>query len=137
MWVIGIFTLLSGVVGVSNIMLITVKERTHEFGIRKALGAKPRSILWLVVAESIFITTLFGYLGMVAGIGATEWMNVYFGSQQVDLGVMQTTVFRDPTIDISIAIEATVTLVVAGTLAGFIPAYKAARIRPIVALNAN
>jgi putative ABC transport system permease protein len=137
MWVIGIFTLLSGVVGVSNIMLITVKERTHEFGIRKALGAKPRSILWLVVAESIFITTLFGYLGMVAGIGATEWMNVYFGSQQVDLGVMQTTVFRDPTIDLSVAIEATVTLIVAGTLAGFIPAYKAARIRPIVALNAN
>jgi putative ABC transport system permease protein len=74
---------------------------------------------------------------MVAGIGATEWMNVYFGSQQVDLGVMQTTVFRDPTIDLSVAIEATVTLIVAGTLAGFIPAYKAARIRPIVALNAN
>jgi putative ABC transport system permease protein len=137
MWVIGIFTLLSGVVGVSNIMLITVKERTHEFGIRKALGAKPRSILWLVVAESIFITTLFGYVGMVAGVGVTEWMNVYFGSQQVDVGVMQTTVFRDPTIDISVAIEATVTLIVAGTLAGFIPAYKAARIRPIVALNAN
>ena len=83
-WVIGIFTLLSGIVGVSNIMLITVKERTREFGIRKALGAKPFSILWLIIVESVTITTLFGYIGMVAGIGVTEWMNSAFGSQTMD-----------------------------------------------------
>ena len=136
-WVIGIFTLLSGIVGVSNIMLITVKERTREFGIRKALGAKPRSILWLIVSESVVITTFFGYLGMVAGIAATEWMNHVAGEQVMDIGVAQATVFRDPTVDLSIAIQATLTLVIAGTLAGVFPARKATKIRPVEALNAN
>lgn len=136
-WVIGIFTLLSGIVGVSNIMLITVRERTHEFGIRKALGAKPRSILWLIIVESVTITTLFGYVGMVAGIGVTEWMNVAFGSQNVDNGMFQVQMFSDPTVDLRIAIQATVTLIVAGTLAGFFPARKATKIRPIEALRAD
>ena len=135
-WIIGIFTLLSGIVGVSNIMLITVKERTHEFGIRKALGAKPRSILWLVISESIVITTLFGYIGMVAGIGITELMDSYFGAQTMDAGMFQQTMFTDPTVDLHIALQATVTLIVAGTLAGFFPARKATHIRPIEALNA-
>ena len=135
-WVIGIFTLLSGIVGVSNIMLITVKERTHEFGIRKALGAKPRSILWLVISESIVITTLFGYIGMVAGIGITELMDSYFGAQTMDAGMFQQTMFTDPTVDLHIALQATVTLIVAGTLAGFFPARKATHILPIEALNA-
>ena len=136
-WVIGIFTLLSGIVGVSNIMLITVKERTREFGIRKALGAKPASILWLIIVESVAITTFFGYIGMVAGIGATEWMNAAFGSQTMDAGMFSETVFLNPTVDISIAIRATLTLVVAGTLAGFFPARKAVSISPIEALRAD
>lgn len=136
-WVIGIFTLLSGIVGVSNIMLITVKERTREFGIRKALGAKPASILWLIIVESVTITTIFGYIGMVAGIGATEWMNVAFGNQTMEAGMFSQTVFLDPTVDISIAIKATITLVIAGTLAGFFPARKAVSISPIEALRAD
>lgn len=136
-WVIGIFTLMSGIVGVSNIMLITVKERTHEFGIRKALGAKPLSILWLIIAESVAITTFFGYIGMVAGITATEYMNQIAGNQTMDAGVFSATVFTDPTVDISVAIQATLTLVIAGTLAGFFPARKAVMIRPIEALRAD
>ena len=134
-WVIGIFTLLSGIVGVSNIMLITVKERTHEFGIRKALGAKPASILALIIAESITITTFFGYIGMIAGIAVTEYMNQTAGEQVVDIGVASATVFVNPTVDLHIAIQATLTLIVAGTLAGFFPARKAVIIRPIEALR--
>ncbi len=134
-WVIGIFTLLSGIVGVSNIMLITVKERTHEFGIRKALGAKPYAILTLIIAESITITTLFGYIGMIAGIAVTEYMNKVAGEQVMDIGVASATVFVNPTVDLHIAIQATLTLVIAGTLAGFFPARKAVMIRPIEALR--
>ena len=136
-WVIGIFTLLSGIVGVSNIMLITVKERTHEFGIRKALGAKPGSILWLIIVESVTITTLFGYIGMVAGIAATEWMDAAFGNQTLEMGGQSESMFLNPTVDITIAIQATLTLVIAGTLAGFFPARKAVKIRPIEALRAD
>lgn len=136
-WVIGIFTLLSGIVGVSNIMLITVRERTHEFGIRKALGAKPASILWLIISESVVITTFFGYIGMVAGIATTEYMNLIAGKQTMDIGVASITVFENPTVDISIAIQATLTLIIAGTLAGLFPARKAVKIRPIEALRAD
>ena len=134
-WVIGIFTLLSCIVGVSNIMLITVKERTHEFGIRKALGAKPYSILTLIIAESVTITTLFGYIGMIAGIAVTEYMNKVAGEQVMDIGVASATVFVNPTVDLHIAIQATLTLIIAGTLAGFFPARKAVMIRPIEALR--
>lgn len=136
-WVIGIFTLLSGIVGVSNIMLITVKERTREFGIRKALGAKPLSILWLIIVESVTITTFFGYIGMVAGIGVTEWMNSAFGTQTADAGMFQAKMFSNPTVDLGIAIQATLTLIIAGTLAGFFPAKKAVSISPIEALRAD
>ena len=137
LWIIGIFTLLSGIVGVSNIMFITVKERTHEFGIRKALGAKPRSIYKLIVVESIAITTLFGYIGLLCGVAATEWIDRAYGSTTVSLGDESATMFIDPTVDMSIAIGATILLIVAGLLAGFLPARKAANVRPIEALNAR
>lgn len=136
-WIIGILTLLSGIVGVSNIMLITVRERTREFGIRKALGARPSSILKLIITESIAITTLFGYIGMVLGIVGTELMDKLFANQTVDIGIASTKFFLDPTVDISVAIEATLTLIIAGTLAGFFPARKATKIRPIEALRAE
>lgn len=136
-WVIGIFTLLSGIVGVSNIMLITVRERTREFGIRKALGAKPLSILFLVIVESVFITALFGYIGMVLGIGLTELMNNIMGNQTMDTGLWQQTVFTNPTVGVGVAVQATLTLIVAGTLAGLFPAWKAVKISPIEALRAD
>lgn len=134
-WIVGLLTLLSGVVGVSNIMLITVKERTHEFGIRKALGATPFSILKLIIVESIVITTFFGYVGMVAGIAVTEYMNVLAGEKMVNAGAFSFTVFKNPTVDFAVALRATFTLITAGTLAGFFPARKAAMIRPIEALR--
>ncbi|WP_373843954.1 ABC transporter permease, partial [Bacteroides heparinolyticus] len=130
-WIIGLFTLLSGIVGVSNIMLITVKERTREFGIRKALGARPWSILKLVIVESVVITAFFGYIGMVAGVGVTEYMNMTAGKTIIDIGVQQQTVFLNPAVDLEIAIRATMTLIVAGTLAGLFPALKAVKTRPI------
>lgn len=136
-WVIGIFTLLSGIVGVSNIMLITVRERTHEFGIRKAIGAKPSSILWLIISESVVITTFFGYIGMVAGVAATEYMNHVAGKKTMDANLFSITVFENPTVDMSLAIQATLALIIAGTLAGLFPARKAVRIRPIEALRAD
>ena len=137
LWVIGLFTLLSGIVGVSNIMLITVKERTHEFGIRKAIGAKPWSILRLIIVESVIITTLFGYLGMLFGIFANEYMDATLGHEVTDLGVQKLTLFVDPTVGLDVCIEATMVMVIAGTIAGLIPAYKASRIRPIEALRAD
>ncbi len=137
LWIVGLFTLLSGIVGVSNIMLITVKERTHEFGIRKAIGAKPWGILRLIIVESVIITTFFGYIGMVLGIGANEWMNVMLGHTKVDAGLFKATMFVDPTVGIDVCIEATLVMVIAGTIAGLIPAFKASRIRPIEALRAD
>ncbi len=136
-WVIGIFTLISGIVGVSNIMLITVKERTREFGIRKALGARPMSILWLIIAESVAITAFFGYLGLLTGIGITEWVNAVMGTQTMNAGVFQMSYFKDPTVNIGIAVQATLTLIVCGTLAGLFPALKAVKIPPIEALRAD
>lgn len=137
LWVIGIFTLLSGIVGVSNIMLITVKERTREFGIRKAIGAKPWSILQLIIVESIIITSFFGYIGMLCGIAANEYMDATIGHEVIDTGLFQATMFVNPTVGLDVCIQGTMLIVVAGTIAGLIPAIKAARVRPIEALRAE
>ena len=137
LWIIGIFTLLSGIVGVSNIMLITVKERTREFGIRKAIGAKPFSILRLIIIESVIITTFFGYIGMLGGIAANQYMDATVGHMKVNSGLFEATMFVNPTVGFDVCIEATIVMVIAGTLAGLIPARKAANIRPIEALRAE
>ena len=137
LWVIGIFTLLSGIVGVSNIMLITVKERTREFGIRKAIGAKPWSILKLIITESVIITSFFGYIGMVLGVAANEYMDATIGHEVIDTGLFQATMFVDPTVGLDVCFQATMLIVLAGTVAGLIPAVKAARVRPIEALRAD
>lgn len=135
LWIVGLFTLLSGIVGVSNIMLITVKERTREFGVRKAIGAKPWSILKLIITESIIITSFFGYIGMVCGVAANEIMDATIGHTTVDTGLFKAAMFVNPTVGIGTCIGATITIVIAGTIAGVIPAIKAARIRPIEALR--
>ena len=137
LWIVGLFTLLSGIVGVSNIMLITVKERTREFGVRKAIGAKPWSILKLIITESIIITSFFGYIGMVCGVAANEIMNATIGHTTVDTGLFKAAMFVNPTVGLGTCIGATIAIVIAGTIAGLIPAIKAARIRPIEALRAE
>ena len=137
LWIVGLFTLLSGIVGVSNIMLITVKERTHEFGIRKAIGAKPYTILGLIIVESVIITTFFGYIGMVLGIMTNEYMDAVLGHNPIDTGLFKMNMFVDPTVGLDICIEATLVMVIAGTIAGLIPAFKASKIRPIEALRAD
>ena len=137
LWIVGLFTLLSGIVGVSNIMLITVKERTREFGVRKTIGAKPWSILKLIITESIIITSFFGYIGMVCGVAANEIMDATIGHTTVDTGLFKAAMFVNPTVGLGTCIGATIAIVIAGTIAGLIPAIKAARIRPIEALRAE
>ena len=137
LWIVGLFTLLSGIVGVSNIMLITVKERTREFGIRKAIGAKPWSILRLIIVESVIITTVFGYVGMLLGVFANEYMDATLGHNVIDTGLFRATMFVDPTVGLDVCIEATAVMIIAGTIAGLVPAMKAAKIRPIEALRAE
>ena len=137
LWVIGLLTLVSGIVGVSNIMLITVKERTREFGIRKAIGARPGAILKLIIVESVAMTTFFGYIGMMLGMAANMYMDATIGHETVNVGPFEATVFLDPTVGFGTCVGATVVMVVAGTLAGLVPALKAARIRPIEALRAE
>ena len=134
-WVIGIAMLISGVVGVSNIMRITVKERTNEIGIRKALGAKPRSILLSIVMESLVITTIFGYIGMMCGIGVTEIISSIMESSGGLSDGNGMSVFVDPTVDISIVISATLVLIISGVAAGFAPAWNSVKVKPIEAMN--
>ena len=137
LWIIGLFTLLSGIVGVSNIMLITVKERTHEFGIRKAIGAGPWSIMKLIIAESVSITAFFGYIGMVLGMIACRVLDATLGSKPIEVLGESITIMENPSVGLGVALEATILLIVAGTLAGLIPASKASRVKPIEALRAE
>jgi putative ABC transport system permease protein len=138
-WIIGIGTLIAGVVGVSNIMLIIVKERTKEIGIRKAIGASPASVIGLILLESVFITTIAGYIGLVMGTGLMEGINYFveqqFAASAATNGGNGDTLFRNPTVNLNIAMLATLLLVFAGAIAGYIPAKRAARIKPIEALR--
>ncbi|TDE54763.1 ABC transporter permease [Flavobacterium sp. GT3P67] len=124
-WWVGICTIIAGVVGVSNIMLIIVKERTKEIGIRKALGASPVSIIGMILHESIFITTIAGFVGLLSSLLLLELVGPQVSSDY----------FLNPEVDFSIALTTLILLVVAGALAGFFPAYRAAKIKPIVALR--
>jgi putative ABC transport system permease protein len=134
--IIGIFTLIAGIVGVSNIMLVSVKERTREIGIRKAIGAPPASILRSIILESIIITTLFGYIGMVFGVGLTEMINFIMVQSAAhnpsDTGM---SVFKDPTVQLSYVFISTGILIIAGIIAGYMPARRAVRIKPIEAMR--
>jgi putative ABC transport system permease protein len=124
--IIGAFTIIAGIVGVSNIMIIVVNERTKEIGVRKALGATPGSIVGMILLEAVFITGLAGYIGLIAGIGILELVSSI---------IPENPFFQNPEVDFKIAVIATLVLVVAGTLAGLMPSLRASRIRPVVALR--
>jgi putative ABC transport system permease protein len=126
-WIIGIGTIIAGVVGVSNIMMIVVKERTQEIGIRKAMGATPWSIVSLILMESVLITSFAGYIGLVMGVGLLELISPVFETAD--------TFFKNPEVNIKMAMGATLVMIFSGMLAGFVPARKAAAIQPIEALR--
>jgi putative ABC transport system permease protein len=125
-WIIGIGTIIAGIVGVSNIMMIVVKERTKEIGIRKSMGATPWSIISLILQESILITSFAGYIGLVLGVGLLHLISSTLPA---------TDYFANPEVNIQVAVYATVLLVICGALAGFVPARKAASVKPVVALR--
>lgn len=127
-WLIGIFTLLSGIVGVSNIMFVSVRERTHEIGIRRAIGAKRRQILTQIILESVSITTLFGYMGIIAGMAVMEVVKVIISG-------MDDSPFGDVSVNLTLALEVTAVLIIAGALAGLFPALKATKVKPVEALR--
>ncbi len=137
-WIIGIGTLIAGIVGVSNIMLVTVRERTFEFGIRKAMGAKPSSLVKLVLIESVLITAAFGYIGMIGGVGIMELVNFFsWNGRRRNAPQDSFEMFKNPTLDLSVTLSATLVLIVAGMIAGYVPARRAARIKTIDAMRHN
>ena len=130
LWFVGIGTLFAGIIGVSNIMMITVKERTKEIGIRKAMGATPGSIISMILTESVFITSIAGYLGLMAGTFLIVGVNYLM----ISMGIENQN-FYDPKVNLSIAISALLFLIIAGTIAGLIPAIQAAKVNPVIALK--
>lgn len=128
--IIGIATLVLGIIGVGNIMLITVNERTQEIGIRKAIGATPMAILKMIIFESLFITSISGYIGLVFGIGLSELLNSLSSGDSTGPSI-----FKNPTVDLGTAVVACAIVIVAGVLAGLVPALKATRVRPIEAMR--
>jgi len=131
-WVVGIGTLIAGIIGVSNIMMIIVKERTKEIGVRKALGATPFSIVSLIIQESVFITGMAGYIGMATGIGLLDGLRYLIEATGAELPY-----FTRPEVDVYVAVVSTLILVLAGALAGLVPAIQAANVKPIEALRAD
>jgi len=125
-WFVGLMTLIAGIIGVSNIMLVSVKERTKEIGIRRAIGAKPINIIVQIVAEALMLSLIAGYVGLMAGIWLVEGIAKF--SVENDM-------FKNPEVQIPVAIAALVVLVVFGCLAGFLPANRALRIKPVDALR--
>lgn len=125
-WIVGAGTLFAGIVGVSNIMIISVQERTLEIGIRKALGATPGSIIWMILLEALTLTSFAGYVGLVGGVGVVEALRRHLPANDY---------VRNPTVDVRVALLATSLLILAGVLAGLLPALAAARVRPVVAMR--
>ena len=131
-WIVGIGTLLAGVIGVSNIMLVIVKERTQEIGIMRAIGATPWKIITQVVSESVFITTIAGYIGLFCGIFLLELINLVLGKAAENGSDI---FIKNPEINITVAIICLVILIISGAIAGYIPAKRAIQIKPIDALR--
>jgi len=129
-WFVGIGTLMAGVIGVSNIMLIVVKERTKEIGIKRAIGATPFAVVSQLILESVFLTSFAGYFGLVAGIGLLEAVSAALPSGNGSM-------FSNPSVDLSVALKSLTVLVFSGALAGLIPAYRAVSISPVDALRSE
>jgi putative ABC transport system permease protein len=128
-WFVGLGTLIAGVIGISNIMLIVVKERTREIGVKRALGATPAAVVSQIMLESVFLTILSGYAGLVIGIFLLEAINSVLGAE--------VPMFRDPTVDLGVAVWALTALVISGALAGLIPARRAVSVNPVDALRSE
>ena len=129
-WMVGLGSILAGIIGVSNIMLIIVKDRTKEIGVRKALGATPMSIISMIVQEAIFITAIAGYMGLLAGIGLIYTVKTLMVKFDVE-----SEFFRNPEVDMVVVIYALIVLVIAGGLAGLMPAIRAVKINPVIAMK--